>query len=142
MLLVLRALLVDGSEASPVVGRHMYGSKALVRSRGGSGNGSSTQLKNLTVIGGVLSPAFAPATLAYNLTVPNGTSVVDLSATAVSNTSNVSIQGHSAPATKTAPISLTNLTSFAVVVSDTSGSTTYTIAFVGAAPAPAPGPGR
>jgi hypothetical protein len=47
VLLVLRALLVDGSEASPVVGRHMYGSKALVRSRGGSGNGSSTQLKNL-----------------------------------------------------------------------------------------------
>ena len=73
--LVALLALLGWSEASPVVGRY-GGSSYLSRHRESRGGNVSTQLENLTVSLGVLSPAFAPTTLAYNVTVPNGTTYV------------------------------------------------------------------
>ena len=84
-------------------------------------------LDGLTVSAGTLAPAFAPATKAYNVTVPNATDSITVTPTATSRT--ITVNGTTVlSGTASSPISLNvGRNTIHVVVTEGGETTTYTI---------------
>ena len=84
-------------------------------------------LDGLTVSAGTLAPAFAPATKAYNVTVPNATDSITVTPTATSGT--ITVNGTTVlSGTASSPISLNvGRNTIHVVVTEGGETTTYTI---------------
>ena len=84
-------------------------------------------LDGLTVSAGTLAPAFAPATKAYNVTVPNATDSITVTPTATSGT--ITVNDTTVPSgTASSPISLNvGRNTIHVVVTEGGETTTYTI---------------